>query len=255
MRFRERVVLITGGASGIGLAAAKLFAQEGASVVLADINQSAGEAALSQLHEIGAPARFVPVDITNAASVTAMVDTALTNFGRVDSLFHSAGIFEPGRLTDVDEQHWDRQININLKGTFLVLKAVIPVMVAQGGGSIVTTASTAGFAAFPDNPVYIASKAGVLMLSKALARDYGEQGVRINVICPGPVDSPMLMHALAKSGDAAQGRQVLEERTLLKRLATPEEIARVVLFLAGDDASYINGEHILIDAGKLTMNK
>ncbi|MCC7161981.1 MAG: SDR family oxidoreductase [Anaerolineae bacterium] len=255
MRFENQVVLITGGGSGIGRAAARLFAAEGASVVVADLDANAGQAIVSELSAHGGTAMDVQVDITRADSVAAMVQSSIGRFRQIDALFHSAGIFETGLITEVDEAHWDRVINVNLKGTFLTLQAVVPMMLRQKRGAIVTMGSIAGLVVFPNNPAYIASKAGVLMLTKAIARDYGEQGIRANVICPGPVEGPMMDRVISKAADPNAELNSLTERVLLKRFASPEEIARVALFLCSEDSSYITGESILVDGGKLTMNK
>ena len=251
-RLKDKVALITGGGSGIGRTTAQLFAEEGAKIIVADIEEKGGQDTTTKLISAGTESLFVQVDVTQTESVKTMVQRALDRFGRVDVLFHAAGIFEAGLITEVDEAHWDKIIDINLKGTFLVLKYVIPPMLEIGGGTIVTVASIAGFAPFPNNAVYVASKAGVIMFTKSIARDYGELGIRANSICPGPVLTPMIFRS-AEKGEA--DLELLSERTLLKRLANPEEIAKVVLFLASDESSYITGESIVIDGGKMTMNK
>lgn len=248
-RLSGKVLLITGAASGIGRAAAERCVEEGATVVAADRDEAAGRATASAL----GCASFVPVEVRDSASVAAAVGHAVATGGRLDGVFHGAGVIDYGLLDELDERDWDRVIAINLTGTFLVMRHAIRVMLPTGGGPIVTVGSTAGTAPARANPAYVASKAGVIMLTKTVALDYGARGIRPNVVCPGPIDGPMIDRDLARFDDPVAERRQLEAGTLLGRLGAPGEVAAVAAFLLSDDASYVVGESIVVDGGRLTM--
>ncbi len=249
MKLDGKVAIITGAGSGIGRASALLFAQEGARVVVADIAQAAGEETVGLIRSQGGQAVFVRVDVANAEQVAAMVQTALDAYGRLDILFNNAGLTLPARVTETDDSLWSRSLDVNLKGVMLGCKYAIPAMLQSGGGSIVNTASMLGLVASPRQAPYSAAKGGVVMLTKQVAVDYARDGIRCNCICPSEVDTPMHRQFIAESPDPEATKRRLMERIPLGRVAHPDELARVALFLASDDSSYITGVALPVDGG------
>jgi NAD(P)-dependent dehydrogenase (short-subunit alcohol dehydrogenase family) len=245
-RLEGRTALITGAGSGIGRQAAKLFAAEGARVVVADRDAQAGQETVSDIEQAGGIACAVEVDVAVAAQVEAAVAEAERAYGALHVLFNNAGIFPDGDSSpvDTDEEVWDRVMAVNLKGVFLGCKYGIPALLRAGGGSIVNTASfVAVVGAATSQIAYTASKGGVLALTREIAVEYARQGVRANALCPGPVDTPLLQELLADP--AAKARRLVH--VPMGRLAQASEIARAALFLASDDASYVNGTTFLVD--------
>jgi len=239
-----KVALITGAASGIGRASALLFAEEGAKVAVADYVPAQGQETVKMIEEAGGEAIFIEADVSKAADVEKMVKTTVDTYGRIDILFNNAGImgaFAPTAKTT--EEKWDLIMNINLKGVFLGSKYAIPVMLDQGGGVIVNTASTAGMDALPNLPAYSASKGGVILLTKAMAMEYGKKNIRVNCICPGGIRTPIA----AASGVA--GEQSPLPGQPLRRIGEPEDVAQAALYLASDDSSYITGAALVVDGG------
>lgn len=249
---QERVVVITGAGSGIGRAAARLFAEEGYAVVVSDIDGERASVVAEEIRTACGDAVGYQLDIRSEPQVRAVVASVLNGCGRLDVLFNNAGIgpsasgkARMASAVDTPEDAWDAVLATNLKGPFLVLKHVIPVMIGHGGGSIINNASINGLVAVPGADAYTASKGGLIALTRVLAADWGPKGVRVNVICPGPVDTPMNRPWLEDASKAAY----LTSSCPLGRVATPEEVARVALFLASDAASYINGAVIPVDGG------
>ncbi|MBK6706915.1 MAG: SDR family oxidoreductase [Sphingomonadales bacterium] len=243
MRFAGKVAVITGGASGIGAAAARLFHGEGASVVIGDLNAEAGSALAAELgHD---RALFLPVDVADFAGVEALVHAAKDRFGRLDILFNNAGIGSFSPIADLPVEDWRRVIAINLDAVFFGCKAAIPIMHAQGGGAIVNTASASGMAGDFGFGAYNAAKAGVINFTRTAAIDHARDGIRVNAVCPGPVDTPIL----AGIGEVPDLRADWEDRVPMGRFAQPQEIAEVVAFLASDAASYVTGVSIAVDGG------
>ena len=246
-RLEGKTALVTGGAQGIGFEGARLFAAEGARVVIADINAEKGETAAA---EIGAT--FVKCDVSKAADVENVVKTA----GTVDVLYNNAGIFwtgHDGRITDIAEADWDRVIAINLKSVYLFTKYAIPTMIASGrGGSIVKTGSSAAQIGIPDCDAYTATKGAIVQLTKSLAAEYGRYRIRTNAISPAAIMTPMMRQSNPENSTFDEER-FLKLRTPLRRYGTPEEIAKVALFLASDESSYLNGAIIVADGG-ITIN-
>ncbi len=246
MRLRDKVAIITGGASGIGRATSELFAREGARVVVADYNEKAGEETVTAIRQAGGEAIFVRVDVSDWAHVQRLVDTTLQTYGGIDILVNNAGILLFGTALDTSPQDWERVIAINLTGTFLVSKAVLPHMIARGGGAIVNlTSSTGAHDAAANTVAYVTSKGGVALLTRAMAIDHAKHNVRINAVAPGPTDTPMLRDAMSPEQLAA-----FAATFPMGRLGRPEELARAILFLASDEASFITGAILAVDGGQ-----
>jgi NAD(P)-dependent dehydrogenase (short-subunit alcohol dehydrogenase family) len=237
------VALVTGGGSGIGRATATLLAQRGASVLVADID---GAAADKVAAEIGSPASSMAVDVTDEAAVAAMVRAAVSTYGALHVAVNNAGtsgLF--GATADVDPAEWRRVIDLNLTGVFLCMRAEIPAILEAGGGALVNTSSGAGLMGFAGLPAYVASKHGVIGLTRAAALEYAPKGIRVNCVCPGTVRTPMLE---AFTGDEST-LQAMGRAMPIKRLATPEEIAEAIVWLASPAASYVTGHALAVDGG------
>ena len=238
-----KIALITGAASGIGAATAQLFAVEGAVVILADVDETGGRRVAD---EIGPRGVFYRADVGNPREVESMVTFAVEKFGRLDVLHNNvatAGAVAP--VGDMPIEAWQRAISVSLSGVFYGMRFALPQMVAQGGGAIVNTASVSGLAADYMLGAYNAAKAGVINLTRTAAIEYARKNIRVNAVCPGSVATPPLLHALGE-GD---GRRLLEDHHPIGRLGLPEEIARVVLFLASDDSSFMTGSIVVADGG------
>jgi NAD(P)-dependent dehydrogenase (short-subunit alcohol dehydrogenase family) len=245
MRLRDRVALVTGGASGIGKATAELFAREGARVAVADYSAD-GRDTVQAIKNAGGEAIFVPVDVSDSGQVAKMVEAALQAYGRIDILFNGAGVLYYGTVLETDEQAWNRVISINLTGTYLCCRAVLPHMIRQGSGSIINVASTVGAHDACANAVaYVTSKGGVTLFTKAMAIDHAKQGVRVNALVPGATDTPMIRKALTP-----EALEALAASHPIGRLGRPEELAKAVLFLASDDASFVTGTAMYVDGGQ-----
>ncbi len=247
MRLRDKVAIITGAGSGIGLATAQRFAAEGARVVVADIRDATAQ--VDAIRAQGGHARYVAVDVSREAEVQRLVAQTLEAYGRLDILVNNAGIEIPRKVTDMTEAEWDRLMNVNLKGVFLCAKWAIPAMRQGGGGVIVNVASELGLVGGTEIAAYAASKGGVVQLTKAMAIDHAADGIRVNCVCPGPVLTPLIEATIQAAADPeAERRQIIAD-TLLKRFARPEEIAHVILFLASDESSYMTGSIVVADGG------
>jgi NAD(P)-dependent dehydrogenase (short-subunit alcohol dehydrogenase family) len=243
-RLEERVAVITGGASGIGLATARRFADEGAHVVVADLDPASGEAAAQEVGGI-----FVRADVTSAEDVAAMFRTAQDAYGRIDIAFNNAGISPPDddSILDTGIDAWRRVQEVNLTSVYLCCKEVLPYMLAQGRGSIINTASfVATMAAATSQISYTASKGGVLAMTRELGVQFARSGVRVNALSPGPVNTPLLVELFAKDPERAARRLV---HIPVGRFGEAEEIAAAVAFLASDDASFITASNFLVDGG------
>lgn len=245
-----RVALVTGGGSGIGRASALAFARAGATVVVSDVAAEAGEATARAVLDAGGVAIFQRADVSDAEQVSALIDRTIQEFGRLDCAHNNGGIEGPvGTVIDLSEDEWDRVIDINLKGVWNCLRYQIPVMLEQGGGAIVNTGSVSGLKGFPPLlPAYVASKFGVVGLTAVTARTYASQGVRVNAICPGAIDTPML----TRIGEGAERLGVaLVAENPSGRLGTPDEVAEAVIWLCSDRASFVTGQTLTIDGGFL----
>ena len=243
MRLDSKVAIITGAASGIGLASAKIFAAEGARVVLADLDLVRTEAARDSIGPRASQCLAVRVDVTERASVDAMVATTLQRFGRIDCLVNNAGITKDARLAKMSEQQFDTVMSVNLKGVFHCTQAVVATMIEQGSGVVLNASSVVGLYGNFGQTNYAATKAGVIGFTKTWARELGPKGIRTIAVCPGFVATPIL------NTIPAPVMEKMIEKVPLGRLAQPEEIARVYAFLASDEASYINGAVIEVSGG------
>lgn len=249
MRLQDKVCIITGAGSGMGRVAARMFAAEGAAVVVAEFDAPAGGETVRLVTEAGGRASLVQVDVSNEADAKAMVDHAVATYGRVDCLYNNAGIMpEPDHsVIDTDVATWDRVMAVNVRGVFLGCKYAIPGMVAQGSGSIINVSSFVALLGC-SNPqdAYTASKGAVLALTRSLAVQFGPQGVRSNAILPGPVETPLLMDWLVKDEAA---KRVRLARNPTGRFGRPEEIVQMAIYLASDESRWTNGASMVIDGG------
>ncbi len=247
VRFKDKVVLITGAASGIGLAAARAFAREQARVVLADLNEQRLDTAVREITQSGAQVLGVRVDVADFESCSALVTRTVQAFGALHVAFNNAGIPSAigGEFDELAIDTWQRLLDTNLSGIFYSMKAEVPAMRASGGGAIVNTASIASLVAAPGMAAYVASKHGVAGLTKAAALDLIRHGIRVNAICPGFVDTPMLAGAIE---DPAARKQI-ESAVPIQRIATAAEVAAAALFLASPEASYLVGTLLSVDGG------
>jgi NAD(P)-dependent dehydrogenase (short-subunit alcohol dehydrogenase family) len=246
-----KIALITGGASGIGRATATLFAREGAAVVIADLNQAGGEAVAQAIDNNGGKALFQGADVTLAADCQRLVQRTLDEFGRLHILFNNAGIICRATLLELSEADWDRVMDVNVKSIFLLSKCVIPVMVRAGGGVIINAASGWGLVGGPRAAAYCASKGAVVLLTKAMAIDHGGDNIRVNCICPGDTDTPMLREEARQLGEPSARFLTEAARRPLRRVGRPEEIAQAALYLASDAASFVTGTALVVDGGGL----
>jgi NAD(P)-dependent dehydrogenase (short-subunit alcohol dehydrogenase family) len=244
---KGKVALVTGAGSGIGRASARIFAREGAKVVVADIVAEGGEETVGMIKKAGGEAIFVRADVSKAAEVEAMVNQAVEAYGRLDCGFNNAGTEGAiAQTADYTEENWERVIAINLKGVWLCMKHEIAHMLKQGGGAIVNTASALGLVGIENQPAYVASKHGVVGLTKTAALEYAKMGIRVNAMCPGAISTPMLDRALGPQPQLAEAVTNMEP---VGRLGKPEEIAEAVVWLCSDAASFVTGHAMSVDGG------
>ncbi len=246
-----KVALVTGGGSGIGRASALALAREGAKVVISDIVVAGGEETVRMVKTAGGEAIFVQADVSKPADVEALVNKVVEVYGRLDCAFNNAGI--EGQLqqtVECSEENWDRTIAINLKGVWLCMKYEIPVMLKQGGGAIVNTASVAGLVGFRGLPAYVASKHGVVGLTKTAALEYAKSGIRVNAVCPGVIHTPMVERLFREQPQWGEAVQALEP---VARMGKPEEVAEAVVWLCSDAASFVTGLAMAVDGGMVAQ--
>ena len=248
-RLAGKIALVTGAGSGIGKETALRFATEGAQVACADL---VGERAAQTAAEIGEAALGLELDVTSSASIEAGLDELLARFGGLDCVINNAGVTIVGAAHDMPEEEWDKELDTNLKSVYLVSKAAWPHLIARGGGSITSTASIAGIWAIPDDAAYCASKAGVIMLTKCMALDGARAGIRVNCICPGFIETPMIQGYFADQPDPAASRQFATSIHPLGRLGKPRDIADGFVYLSSDEASWVTGTPLVIDGGLIS---
>ncbi|AVK84756.1 short-chain dehydrogenase [Lysinibacillus sp. B2A1] len=239
-KLQDKVAIITGGVSGIGAATAKLFVAEGAKVVLVDLNEEKGNEFVAQLQSTGADAIFVKANVTNEEEVAKIYQTTIDTFGQVNVLFNNAGI---GRVTPTEElaySEWRNTVNVDLDGVFLMAQAAIKEMLKGHGGTIVNTASMYGWVGSPGSAAYNAAKGGVINLTRSLALEFATRGIRINALCPGFIDTPIIPE---------ESKEPLRQITPMQRLGQPEEMAKAVLFMACDDSTFMTGNTLTVDGG------
>ncbi len=256
MRLRDKVSLIVGGTSGIGLATARIFSREGSKVVIVGRNPEKGEAAANQINKGDGSAIFVRADASRAEDAERIARLTIKEYGKLDVLFNNAGIVLIRKIVEMTEDEWDRMMAVNLKSVFLVSKFAIPLMEEQGGGSIINTSSIFGISGAQNYAAYCAAKAAVVLLTKTMALECVQKNIRVNCISPGSVRTDMLEWEMdfysRQKGKPAE--VILEEharKTPMHRLAMPEEIASLVLYLASDESSFVTGSDFVIDGGRL----
>ncbi len=248
---RHKVALITGGASGIGRATALLFARESATVSVVDLNRASGQAVAKGIIANGGRALFEYGDVTCAEDCERVVSRTLREFGGLHILFNNAGVIRRASVVELSEEDWDRVMEVNVKPMFLLSKLAIPLMARAGGGSIVNMASGWGLAAGPRAAVYCASKGAVVQLTRAMAIDHGPQKIRVNCLCPGDVDTPLLREEARQLGEPHERFLAEAARRPLARIGKPEEIARAALYLASDASAFVTGASLVVDGGGL----
>ena len=250
-RVEGKVALVTGGASGIGRATALTFAREGAKVVVADVVVEGGEETSGMIKRAGGEALFVKADVSQAAEVEALINKTLATYGRLDCAHNNAGIEGAVATTaECTEENWERIITINLKGVWLCMKYEIPQMLKQGGGAIVNTASGAGLVGIPRAGAYVASKHGVVGLTKTAALEYAKAGIRVNAVCPGVIDTPMVQRIASRRPHSVEKMAAGEP---VGRLGKPEEIAEAVVWLCSEAASFVTGHAMAVDGGYIAQ--
>jgi NAD(P)-dependent dehydrogenase (short-subunit alcohol dehydrogenase family) len=250
-RLSGRVCIITGGAQGIGRAAALRFAADGAKVVIVDINETTGGQTAAEVRGKGGACDFLACDVSRAADVRAAIDAVRARHGMLHVIYNNASVYLPGadgKITDVAEETWDRVLAINLKSIYLFCHHGIPLLIQSGGGSIINTASSAGVIGIPNCDVYTASKGATISLTRSLAVEYRPQGVRVNCIAPAGIRTPMMAQSNLND-EGFDEERFLALRSPSRRYGTPEEIAHIAAFLASEESSYINGAVIVADGG------
>jgi NAD(P)-dependent dehydrogenase (short-subunit alcohol dehydrogenase family) len=251
-RLEGKVTLVTGAGSGIGRVSAELLAREGGRVVVADADEAAGNEVADRIRGDGGESRFIPCDVTDGEQVANLVDAIVGEYGRLDCAFNNAGVRgTPSLVADVPEDVWDQVLAVDLKGVWLCMASEIPKMVEQGSGSIVNMASTAGMVGWPQISAYSAAKFGVRGLTKAAALEYARSNVRINAVCPGFVETPMLFAAIDGASRDSESYLEIAAKQPMNRMGQPEEVAEAVLWLLSDASSYATGSDLVIDGGYL----
>lgn len=250
-RLQGKAAIVTGATSGMGRAAALLFAQEGAAVVASGRDLARGRALVDEIRAGGGRAEFVPGDVSLQETNERLVGESLRTFGGVDTVLACAGMLGLGSATDVPVETWRRALAVNLDAVFYLMRAALPALAERGGGSIVVVGSIAAFKGFPNHAAYCASKGALVALVRQVAVDYGPR-VRVNLLCPGPVDTPLIWESAAAFPNPSEAVADAGKRTVLKRLGLPEDIARAALFLASGESGWVTGTTLTVDGGIMT---
>lgn len=250
-KLEGKVALITGAGSGIGRATTILFAKNGAKVVVVDVDSQEGEETVKMIRDAGGDTIFVQADVSKATDTEKMIKITVEKYGKLDIIFNNAGILTGGPLIDTTEETWDRVIDVNLKGVFLGSKYAVAQMMKQGGGVIINTASECGHSGFPNLSAYCASKAGVHVLTKAMAAELARYNIRVNSVSPARVYTPMHARrwAVLPKEEAERKRKIMAESIPIGRMGKPEDVAYAVLYLASDEASFVTGADLPVDGG------
>ena len=249
MQLEGKVAIITGAATGIGRATALLFAGEGASVVIADVNEDDAQRTVANIEDEGGSARFVQADVSEAEDVQALMERAAEEMGGIDVIVNNAGAQRSGAVTEFEESEWDLLMRVNPRSCFLGAKYGVPHLRERGGGSIVNVSSLAGLKGGPGMTAYSASKGAIIAFTRALAEELAPDKIRANSVCPGWIDTPFNEPAIEFMGGRAQQEEMVQQTVPLKRQGTPEEIAPGILYLASDASSYVTGQELVIDGG------
>ena len=249
MKLKNKITIVTGGGSGIGRETCKLFAQEGAVVIVADRDLSSAKRVAEDIIKSGGKAEGFAVDVTKSADIKSMIDHVVSGHGRLDILVNNAGYGIAGTVVETSEEDWNALMAVNVNGVYLGCKYAIPIMEKQGGGVIVNTASTVARVGITNRAAYVASKGAVGALTRAMALDHVGSNIRINAVGPGTIESPYFDDIFAKAADPVALRKGLEARQPMNRLGKPIEIAKAILFLASDDASFCTGTTLFADGG------
>jgi NAD(P)-dependent dehydrogenase (short-subunit alcohol dehydrogenase family) len=249
MQFKGKVVIVTGASSGIGRATALAFAREGAAAVIADKDKNAGEQVANEVQHSGGEAVVIATDVSLEAEVRALIEAVLSRWGRLDVLVNNAGIYYQADAVSTPEAVWNNVLAVNLTGAFLCIKHAVPAMLRGKGGAIVNVASEAGLVGIRNQVAYNVSKGGLIALTKSCAVDLASKGIRVNCVCPGTTNTPLVRKAVARAADARAARRALEEVRPANRLGEPEEIASAILYLASDNAGYATGAVLSVDGG------
>lgn len=255
MKLKDKIAVITGGAAGIGEAGTRLFAKEGATVIIFDVNEAAGNALAAELTEKGQSAVFMKTDVSSLESVSSSMNEIEKKYGRIDILYNNASVFLGGRdnkISEIEVDIWNKILSINLNGMFYCCKFGIPLMRKAGGGTIINTSSSAGVIGIPECDAYTATKGATVSLTKAMAVEYGPEGIRVNCIAPAAVRTEMVKESNLNDPKFDENL-FLTKGTPMRRWGMPEEIAKAALFLASDDSSYINGAILVADGGITIM--
>jgi NAD(P)-dependent dehydrogenase (short-subunit alcohol dehydrogenase family) len=240
---------VTGAGSGIGRATSILLAEKGAAVVVADIRETGAAQTVERIAQGGGQASLCVVDVSSGPAVERMIQTAEDDFGGLDIVVNNAAVQIVATLSETTEEMWELVHNVNLKGVFLTIKAAVPALLRRGGGSIVNVASILGLVADPTLAAYCAAKGGLLSLSRVAALTYGPQNIRVNCVCPGDVETPLVQAYFDASEDPAKVREQVAQNYAIRRIATPEEIAQAIAFLASSDSSFVTGASLIVDGG------
>ena len=248
-RFANKKVFISGGATGIGEAAVLLFAQQGAIVTIFDRDIENGEKCLQKILDSGGRGIFISGNLIYPEEIEKAIDQSLKTYGGIDILINNAGVESPYSVHEMPIEEWDRVMAVNLRGMYLMAKAVIPIMKKSGGGAIVNTASISGLLGWPISAAYCVSKGGVIQLTKQMAVDYAQDNIRVNCIAPGTTLTPLIERIFQQESEPEKAKQQISQMHPLGRFAQPEEIAQAILFLASEDASFITGAVLPVDGG------